>query len=130
MMPSCANWLASKYRVNLSDLMEAPLQPTKRFVCFHGNYCGPGNRGGPPIDELDKACFKHDCEYDKSYRETDEEKRLRQLRADIHFVGRALKVAKNKAMPKRVRMKAFVAARYFLVRISRCPVSPALPNIA
>ena len=30
---------------------------------FHGNYCGPGNRGNnpPPVDALDRACMHHDA---------------------------------------------------------------------
>jgi hypothetical protein len=111
-------------------LFEAPLAPTKRFIRFHGNYCGPGNCGGAPIDELDKACFKHDCEYDKSYRGDAADKRRRQHIADIHFVARCLRVAKKTDVPIKVRLKALVAARYFLVRISRCPIAPNLPNMA
>ena len=32
---------------------------------FHGNFCGPGNRGldKAPIDELDAACRSHDLCY-------------------------------------------------------------------
>lgn len=31
-------------------------------LLFHGNYCGPGNRGAdsPPVDALDRACMHHD----------------------------------------------------------------------
>lgn len=32
-------------------------QSSKRI---YGNYCGPGNRGGDPIDGLDAACQQHD----------------------------------------------------------------------
>ena len=34
-------------------------------LLFHGNYCGPGNRGldKAPIDELDAACRSHDLCY-------------------------------------------------------------------
>jgi hypothetical protein len=34
--------------------------PTPKFYKIYGNYCGPGNRGGDPIDGLDAACMKHD----------------------------------------------------------------------
>lgn len=32
-------------------------------LLFHGNYCGPGNRGPgvPPTDALDLACARHDA---------------------------------------------------------------------
>nr|WP_128560557.1 hypothetical protein [Methylobacterium crusticola] len=32
-------------------------------LVFHGNYCGPGNRGPglPPTDALDAACMHHDA---------------------------------------------------------------------
>ena len=32
-------------------------------LLFHGNYCGPGNRGPsmPPTDALDRACMHHDA---------------------------------------------------------------------
>ena len=32
-------------------------------LLFHGNYCGPGNRGPdvPPVDALDTACMHHDA---------------------------------------------------------------------
>jgi hypothetical protein len=32
---------------------------------IHGNYCGFGNRGGPPVDDLDAACKWHDECYDR-----------------------------------------------------------------
>jgi hypothetical protein len=30
-------------------------------LLLHGNYCGPGNRPGPPVDALDTACMHHDA---------------------------------------------------------------------
>lgn len=32
-------------------------------LLFHGNYCGPGNRGphAAPVDALDRACMRHDA---------------------------------------------------------------------
>ncbi|WP_026190754.1 hypothetical protein [Methylobacterium sp. WSM2598] len=32
-------------------------------LVFHGNYCGPGDRGPgrPPVDALDRACMHHDA---------------------------------------------------------------------
>ncbi len=34
-------------------------------VPYHGNYCGRGNRGGEPVDDLDAACKAHDDCYDR-----------------------------------------------------------------
>ena len=48
--------------LELSD--EGGLGPTSVFKKIYGNYCGPGNRGGAPIDGLDCACQQHDqCYY-------------------------------------------------------------------
>lgn len=32
-------------------------------LVFHGNYCGPGHKGGhpAPVDALDEACMHHDA---------------------------------------------------------------------
>lgn len=32
-------------------------------LVFHGNYCGPGNKGDhpAPVDALDAACMRHDA---------------------------------------------------------------------
>lgn len=118
------------FRDPRAELNETPLQPSEKFVCFHGNYCGPGNRGGKPIDELDRACFKHDCEYDKSYKDEGDTRRRRQNIADIHFVKRCLKVAQDRNTKLSIRIKAKIAAKYFMGRISRCPLVPHLPNLA
>lgn len=106
--------------MRLIDILnEAPIKPTARFVPFHGNYCGPGNRGGRPIDALDKACFRHDCEYDRSYNEDAALRLTRQIKADLHFIERTLKVAADKSISKIVRLKAFTAAKYFMRRVSQ-----------
>ncbi|MGY2051733.1 hypothetical protein [Methylobacterium sp. JK268] len=36
---------------------------TDGSLVFHGNYCGPGDRGPgrPPVDALDRACMHHDA---------------------------------------------------------------------
>ena len=39
--------------INLGDLYGEAL-------FLYGNYCGPGNNGGQPIDDLDAACKVHD----------------------------------------------------------------------
>ncbi len=35
--------------------------PDKGPLLIHGNYCGPGNRKGAPVDALDAACMRHDA---------------------------------------------------------------------
>jgi hypothetical protein len=107
-------------------LNETPVNPTKRFIPVHGNYCGPGNRGGKPVDDLDKACFRHDCEYDRSYHEDEPTRTERQLKADEHFVKRVIKIAADKSLPKMVRLKAYAAAKYFMRRISKHGALPPL----
>lgn len=47
-----------KVRELLEDVM--PFGPTEKFSRIYGNYCGKGNRGGPPIDDLDAICMDHD----------------------------------------------------------------------
>jgi hypothetical protein len=39
------------------------LKPTEKFYRIHGNYCGPGNRGGEPVDTIDAGCQLHDVCY-------------------------------------------------------------------
>ena len=41
-----------------------PLAPLMHgALVFHGNYCGPGNKGvhPAPVDALDAACMRHDA---------------------------------------------------------------------
>ena len=39
----------------------APASLDKGALLIHGNYCGLGNRPGPPVDALDVACMHHDA---------------------------------------------------------------------
>ena len=39
------------------------LLPTPHFQKIHGHYCGPGNEGGKPIDNVDATCQLHDVCY-------------------------------------------------------------------
>lgn len=39
--------------------------PAQAGMLVHGNWCGPGNRGLPPVDQLDAACMRHDACYDR-----------------------------------------------------------------
>jgi RHS repeat-associated protein len=46
----------------LSDVDLSGLAP------WYGNFCGPGNRGGAPIDDVDSACQEHDnCYGDQGF---------------------------------------------------------------
>lgn len=36
------------------------------YIKVYGNYCGKGNNGKKPIDDLDKFCLSHDQCYDKN----------------------------------------------------------------
>lgn len=43
---------------------ETPVAPLMHgALVFHGNYCGPGNKGAhpAPVDALDAACMRHDA---------------------------------------------------------------------
>lgn len=90
-----------------------------RFVPFHGNYCGPGNRGGAPIDALDSACMIHDSAYGRALQETGAAALRLRILADLRFIRAALKVATDSATPGLVRIKAAMAARYFVRCIRR-----------
>lgn len=88
-----------------------------RVPFFHGNYCGPGSRGGDPTDDLDRACMLHDLEYDRS-RRMDEDSRLSvQVKADLYFVCRATRLSQDRSKSRRLRLKAAIAARYFARRL-------------
>ena len=50
--------------IELSGKADQPaFGPTEKFTHIYGNYGGPGNRGGEPIDGIDAACKKHDMCY-------------------------------------------------------------------
>lgn len=56
--------------------------PTSEFKQIYGNYCGPGNRGGEPIDDIDAACQLHDMcyHYNKRYDPECDERFVRRLK--------------------------------------------------
>ncbi len=39
---------------------------TSRSIIDYGNWCGPGDKGSPPIDTLDRQCQKHDKCYEQN----------------------------------------------------------------
>lgn len=96
--------------------MKYPLNPSSRFIAYHGNYGGWGNRGGDPIDELDKACFDHDCEYDRSYKRSLPGRKAR-ANADRKFIVRVRLIAADRQHPITLRLKAFAAVLYFQTRL-------------
>lgn len=97
--------------------MKYPLNPSSRFIAYHGNYGGWGNKGGDPIDELDEACFHHDCEYDLSYKEGGPSGRNLRVNADKDFISRAKVIGADNQKPIVLRLKATVAALYFRARL-------------
>ncbi|WP_407527762.1 hypothetical protein [Methylobacterium oryzisoli] len=46
-------------RVIIPVVPGSPL--TDGSMVFHGNFCGPGQRGSRPVDALDVACMNHDA---------------------------------------------------------------------
>lgn len=98
------------------DLFEGPLSPipkTDRFIRFHGNYCGPGNRGGDPVDDLDHACMKHDVGYHYT---PDPAKRLKH---DASFIKKVHAISTDTNQPRAVRVKAKMIKSYFQWKINK-----------
>jgi len=104
------------------ELLENPLSPTKKFTQIHGNYMGPGNKGGTPIDKLDKAAFHHDVAYEKSREMPDKTHALaHRAKADHHFVGRLSRISKDKSHPLATRIKAVAARAFFSAKLKFAP---------
>lgn len=89
-----------------------------RALFYHGNYCGPGNRGGEPTDALDAACLLHDREYEGTLRLSLRERLGRQIRADLRFACRAARIAASPATSRILRAKALLASLYFRRRVA------------
>lgn len=47
-----------------------PFGPTPSFRKVYGRYCGFGNAGGDPIDDVDRACMNHDRCYHENGRDS------------------------------------------------------------
>ena len=84
--------------------------PKKPFLRYHGNYCGPGNRGGAPIDDLDRACQKHDIGYHHTTKRRD------RVQHDRSFVHAADSIARDKTKNLHQRVKAKAASLFFKAR--------------
>lgn len=79
--------------------------PTPKFHKIYGNYCGPGNRGGDPIDDLDAACMKHDkCYFDNGRDDCD---------CDTDIVNDVREFMKNGKLKFKQRMYAELIRMYF-----------------
>ncbi|WP_414054609.1 phospholipase A2 family protein [Macrococcus equi] len=82
-------------------------------IPIYGNYCGKGNKGGKPIDDLDAICKRHDQCYEK--------KGMWNCSCDALIVGELVLYSKNKkySIVKRTRAKVFMS--FFTTRLlSQC----------
>lgn len=98
---------------SFKSFVNESVPPTKRFFKIHGNYCGPGNRGGKPTDKLDRACMRHDSGYHKAKSQDKDTAKKTKQKADHHFIKRVDKIAKDKSHPFMTRIKARAASAYF-----------------
>lgn len=90
---------------------DAPVfEPTPKFKQFYGNYCGPGNRGGEPIDDIDAACQQHDMCY--HYNQRHDQK------CDARFIRELRRLLLTKLTFKQ-RYHATIMYRYFLNRMRK-----------
>lgn len=83
---------------------------TDHFKQVYGNYCGPGNRGGEPIDDIDAACQSHDMCYHYNDRNSPE--------CDRRFVKRLNRVL-NKDLTLKQRYYAMMMRAYFNRRLRK-----------
>lgn len=94
----------------------SPIPKTKRFLKFHGNYCGPGNRGGNPVDALDAACKKHDTGY--HYTRNDPKAKLKRVKHDAYLIKAADAISSDKRKDLKQRIKAKMVSSYFKTKRS------------
>lgn len=92
------------------SFIDKPL-PKKTFIKFHGNYCGPGNQGGQPKDDLDTCCMLHDKGY---YNDKENE-----IMYDRMLCLRALEIAKDSDYSNHIRLKAMAIAKFFMKKIKK-----------
>lgn len=86
----------------------------KKFLKFHGNYCGYGSKGGEPIDCLDEACMIHDKDYEQA--QSSEVPSIIKRRADYSFINRTYIIIRRIDISYRLRFKAFLAHWYFRIK--------------
>lgn len=90
----------------------SPMPATKKPNLFHGNYGGRGNRGGPPVDKLDKEFQKHDTGY--TYSKTPDDRHAH----DKSLVRSTRKLVGDKSLPLKTRIKAGMAHTYFRTKVA------------
>ena len=88
----------------------SPIPVTKSHNKFHGNFGGKGNKGGKPVDALDAEFQKHDTGYHYSKKPRDIKKHDSALIQSTH------KLAHDKTLPVKTRIKARLANAYFRVK--------------
>lgn len=100
-------------RDDFDQLTEGPMSPipVRPFKKIHGNYGGPGNRGGEPVDTLDLACKKHDTGY--HYTENHPKRDVLRRKHDRSLIKAAHTVAHDKTHPVLTRIKAMAIKHYF-----------------
>jgi hypothetical protein len=87
--------------------------PTAKFRKIYGHYCGPGNEGGEPIDDLDAACEKHDkCYFSKGRDDCD---------CDDCLIDDVDKFLKNGKLRFKQRLYGELIKRYFHHKINHGP---------
>lgn len=83
---------------------------TPKFTQVYGNYCGPGNRGGEPIDAIDAACKMHDmcyhyqkrndCKCDEKLIKDLEDQLKTRLKFRQHYMAKAMILYFKKQLKK------------------------------
>lgn len=97
----------------LSEGDLSPIPVTKKFRCLHGNYCGPGNRGGAPVDALDAVCQKHDVGYHYTKNPS------HRLKHDHKLIKAVDEISKDKKHSLKLRVKAKMVGAYFKHKMKR-----------
>lgn len=91
---------------------KAQIDPDLRAKFFWGNYGGPGNRGGRPVDEMDWLFYRHDLAYLQGLT-------LRELRQSDRQLIRALREIEPDSLTLRGRAYRKRAIFYFRMPFSR-----------
>lgn len=110
--PQLPELTSSKFLKKLA--MSSPKLEAK---AFYGNYGGPGNKAGKPVDAMDELFWLHDIAYLESYK-------YRQMRqADIDLIAGLEKVDSSKLTPggELYRLRAI---DYFSSPVSRVVGKP------
>lgn len=85
---------------------DAPVfDKTPEFRKIYGNYCGSGNNGGEPIDDIDGACQEHDMCYHYNSRDDCD--------CDGRFVKKLEDILKNQKLTFKQRTITQMMLIYF-----------------